>query len=213
MIPSARYALALVVNAALPTLAYRLALPHYGLLGALIASSVPVLVWMAIDLGLFRHFDALSALVLASIAMSLVVLASEPGRWLREARDPLVSGVIGMLFVLSLLLEKPIGFYLARSTLAREHLGKEREFDSRWHTRPALVRSIRLMTAVWGIGLIGENAIRLWITEGMAGDNAQQLSTFIRYATYAALTAWSIVYRHMYIKRQDRYERGRYPLV
>lgn len=202
MVPSARYVLALVVNAALPALVYRVAVTRYGMPGALIASGTPVLAWMAIDRMLFRHFDALSALVLASLTMSLLVLMAEPAQWLHEAHDPLVTGVIGVLFLLSLLSDKPIVFYLARSTLAREHLGREREFDATWLTRPALVRSIRVITAVWGVGLVGENVVRLWITCCMTVDHADRLSTFVRYATYAALTAWTIVYRRLYIKRQ-----------
>lgn len=50
---------------ALPWLAYRLALPHGGQLGALLASAVPLIAWMSWDLLRYRHFDALSAIVLA----------------------------------------------------------------------------------------------------------------------------------------------------
>ncbi|WP_322013223.1 VC0807 family protein [Paraburkholderia sp. J12] len=202
MIPSTRYALAFVVNVALPALAYWLALPHYGLLDALIVSGLPVLAWMVIDLVRFRHFDALSALVLAGIVLSLAVLMSEPGRWLREVRDPLVSGVIGVFFLLSLVLSRPLVFYLARSTLARERPGLELDFDQRWSSRPDLVRSVRLMTAVWGIGLVGENVVRLWITSDMTGHDAERLSTLIRGGAYGGLMIWTILYRRLYIKRQ-----------
>lgn len=209
MFPSARYGLAFVVNVALPALAYRLALPHYGLAGALIASGLPLLAWLALDLLRFRHFDALSALVLAGIVMSLLVLVCGPGRWLREARDPLVSGIVGGLFLLSLLSDRPLVFYLARSTLAREYAGREREFDAMWHTRPALVKSIRLMTVVWGAGLLGENLLRLWIAGELAGPSAHRLSLWVRYATYGGLMAWSIAYRRLYIKRQTAGPRPR----
>jgi hypothetical protein len=202
MIPSARYALAFAINVALPTLAYRVTLPHFGLVGALIASSMPLLAWMTIDLLRFRHFDALSAMVLASIAMSLLILASRPGQPLREARDPLTGGITGVLFLLSLLLKRPLVFWLARSTLSREHQGREYAFEEAWQTRPDLVKSIRLMTAVWGLGLVGENAARLWVTSVVAGDQAEQLSTYIRYAVYGGLLVWTMAYRHWYIKRR-----------
>lgn len=203
MNPSARYVLAFVVNVALPVAAYWAAIGTYGLVGALIASSLPVLVWMTIDLLRFRHFDALSAIVLAGIALSLLVLLSGPPRWLREARDPLVNGMIGLLFLLSLALKRPLVFYLGRSTLSRQRAGRENEFDEMWRTRPALVKSIRLMTAVWGIGLVGENVIRLWIASSMTNPPADRLSTIIRYTAYTALTAWTIFYRRVYLKRQN----------
>jgi hypothetical protein len=203
MIPSARYVLAFIVNVVLPAAAYRIAFPHYGLINALIASTLPLLVWIAIDLLRFRHFDALSALVLAGIVMSLLVLVSGSAPWLREAREPMVSGIIGMFFLLSLATDRPLVFYLARSTLSRERSGREREFDMMWQTRPTLVRSIRLMTVVWGVGLVGETVVRLSITCCMVDQNAHWVSTFVSYATYAGLTAWTIAYRRLYIKRQQ----------
>jgi hypothetical protein len=202
MIPSVRYTLALAVNVVLPAAAYRIALPHFGLLGALVASSIPLLVWMVVDFVRFRHFDALSGLVLASIAMSLLIFASGGAGWLRTARDPLVSGIVGVFFLLSLLLHRPLVFYLARSTLSRERQGRESEFDTMWQTRPALARSIRLMTAVWGIGLVSENVARLWVVWCLAYEDAHRVSAYIGYATYAALTVWTIAYRHAFVKRQ-----------
>lgn len=203
MIPSVRYVVALLINVALPALVYRMAFAHWGLLDALIASSLPLLAWMIFDFARFRHFDALSAIVLAGLAMSLLLLVSPAGRGLREAREPLVSGFIGVLFLLSLMVNRPLVFYLARSTLARERQGGEREFDEMWRTRPALTRSIRLMTAVWGIGLVGENLVRLYIVGYVAGHDVDRLSTLVRYGTYAGLTVWTIVYRRAYIKRQQ----------
>ncbi|WP_028218686.1 VC0807 family protein [Paraburkholderia oxyphila] len=202
MIPSARYFLAFVVNVALPAVSYRIALPHWGLLGALMASSIPLFIWITFDWACFRHFDALSAIVLASLALSLLLLISPAGRWLREAREPLVGGLIGILFLLSLMADRPLVYYLARSTLARESLGREREFDASWQSRPALARSIRLMTAVWGIGLVGENVLRLYIVGYVTGYDVDRLSTLVRYGTYAGLMAWSILYRRMYIKKR-----------
>lgn len=202
MILSVRYASAFVVNVVLPTAAYRIALPHVGLLGALLASAVPPLVWIGIDLVRYRHFDALSAMVLASIAMSLLIFASGPGAALRAAREPLVSGIVGVFFLLSLLLRRPLVFYLARSTMSRERQGSEIEFDARWQKRPTLARSIRLMTAVWGVGLVCENLARLWVVLSFDSDDAHRVSTYVGYAVYAALTVWTVVYRHVVVKRQ-----------
>jgi hypothetical protein len=202
MIPSARYALAFFVNVLLPAAAYRIALPHAGLLGALLASAVPLLVWIGIDLLRHRHFDALSALVLASIAMSLLIFASGAADAVRTAREPLVSGIVGVFFLLSLLLRRPLVFYLARSTMSREHQGREAEFDAMWLSRPALARSIRLMTIVWGVGLVFENVVRLGMVLSFDSDDVHRVSTYVGYAVYAALTVWTIIYRHGYVKRQ-----------
>ncbi|OWJ60711.1 hypothetical protein BWU74_12390 [Paraburkholderia caledonica] len=177
-------------------------LPHVGLAVALLASALPLIAWMGVDFLRFRHVDALSAIVLAGIALSLLLLISQPVAWLRAAREPLVSGVIGVLFLCSLALRRPLVFYLARSTLSREHERRELEFDAMWASRPALARSIRLMTAVWGIGLVGENAMRLGIASMLDGRYPHWLSLCIRYVTYGGLMAWTVAYRRLYIKRQ-----------
>ncbi|SAL65979.1 putative membrane protein [Caballeronia arvi] len=202
MMPSARYAFAVVINVLLPMAAYRLALGHYGVAGALLASMAPLLLWLCIDLARFRHFDALSAIVLAGIVMSLCLLALKPADWLIALREPAVSGVIGVMFLVSLMWDRPIVYYLARSTMSRERQGRELEFDAMWQSRPALVRSIRLMTTVWGIGLLAENIVRLGVLERMNGDDAQRASTYVRYVFYGALTAWTIFYRRAYLRKQ-----------
>jgi hypothetical protein len=200
MIPSGRYVFAFVINVALPALAYAIAFPRWGVVNALAASALPLVAWMIIDLARFRHLDALSAIVLASIVMSLLVLLFDTAHRFGPTREPAISGFIGLLFLLSLLLKRPLVFYLARSTLSREQQGREAEFDGLWLSRPTLVRSIRLMTAVWGIGLVGENLARLWITLSLTEPGAEHVSTALRYATYAGLTAWTIMYRRRYIK-------------
>jgi hypothetical protein len=111
-----------------------------------------------------------------------------------------VSGAIGMLFLLSLLLRRPLVFYLARSTLARERRGRDLEFDEMWRTRPTLARSIRLMTTVWGVGLVAENAARLWVAGEAAAAVAEPVSSAISAAAYIGLTAWTILYRRYRIQ-------------
>ncbi|MDB5835021.1 MAG: hypothetical protein JWR14_4851, partial [Caballeronia sp.] len=54
----------LAANLVLPWLAYRLALPHWGELGALYASAVPPVVWSLVEFARTRRVDALSILVL-----------------------------------------------------------------------------------------------------------------------------------------------------
>ena len=200
MKPSLRYLSALLINVALPWLAYRLAFPPWGLQGALIASAVPPIAWMSWDLIRYRHFDALSALVVVGIALSLLALAAGNAR-LRSIEDPMVSGMIGVAFLLSLALPRPLVFYLARSTMSREdHRGADL-FERRWLERPKLAAYIRLMTVVWGVGLVGENILRCLILWQWPNDpRSATASWLLRYAVYGALTLWTFWCRRL-IKR------------
>lgn len=196
MTVSIRYLAAMLVNILLPWAAYHLALPYVGLSGALIASAVPVLAWLTVDWTLRRHFDALSALLLVGIGLSLAVQAVVP-QWFTAIRGPAVSGCIGLLFLVSLMSRRPLVYYLARSTLARERDGGELRFDVLWRDRPELASAIRLLTAVWGAGLLGEVLLRFGLS-GSAG------SKYLDYATYGCLSLWTFIYRVRYKRRHAR---------
>jgi len=183
------------VNLVLPWLAYRLALPHWGELGALYASAVPPVVWSLVEFARTRRVDALSVLVLLGIALSVVLMALGGSPRLLLMRESMASGAIGIVFLLSLAMRRPLTFYLARATVAREGEGSAARFEALWDERPALRRSIRLMTGVWGLGLTGENALRSWLAWHWPIERFLVVSPFIGYAIYGALTVWTLMYR------------------
>jgi hypothetical protein len=198
-----RYLTALIVNVALPWLAYRLALPHWGHLGALAASALPLLAWMSLDLLRYRHFDALSAMVLVGIVLSILATAAGLASNARQRaiEEPMVSGMIGASFLISLALPRPMVFYLGRSTMSREDHRSVESFERHWRERPTLVAYIRLMTLVWGIGMTGENLLRSLIVWQWADDPRSAIaSNVLRYGVYAGLTAWTFWCRRL-IKR------------
>ncbi|WP_227244559.1 VC0807 family protein [Paraburkholderia caribensis] len=198
-----RYLSAMVVNLALPWLAYRLALPHWGTTGALAASAAPLIAWIAWDLYHSRHFDALSAIVLAGILPLLAWALIDRGEHRRALEDPMVAAVIGVTFLLSLLLRKPLVYYLARSTASRESREGVEAFERHYRERPALVAQIRRMTLVWGIGLTAENAARYWVVTSLSDAQlALQISTALRWSVYGSLTLWTLWTRRR-LKRID----------
>ncbi|MFT4432387.1 VC0807 family protein [Caballeronia sp. 15715] len=191
----------LVVNLLLPWLAYRLALPHWGELGALYASAVPPVVWSLVEFARTRRVDALSILVLLGIVLSIVLMALGGSPRLLLMRESMASGAIGVVFLVSLVLRRPLTFYLARATVARKEEGGAERFEALWKERPALRRSVRLMTAVWGLGLAGENALRAWLAWHWPVERFLVVSPFIGYAIYGALTAWTLIYRRKLQRR------------
>lgn len=189
------FVLELVVNFLLPWLAYRLALPHLGETGALIASAVPPIVWSLIELIRFRRVDALSMMVVAGIVLSVAVMALGGTPRMLLLRESLVSGAVGVVFLLSLPMRRPLIFYLARATVAREMEGGAARFEALWRERPALVSAMRLMTLVWGVGLTGETALRAWMALTWPIERFLVVSPFIGYGIYSALALWTLWYR------------------
>ncbi|WP_256750533.1 VC0807 family protein [Mesorhizobium sp. Mes31] len=183
------------VNLLLPWLAYRMALPHFGTIGALYASAVPPVAWGLIEFARSRRIDALSALVLFGIALSLLVVTLGGSPRLLLLRESLVSGAIGLVFLLSLAFRKPAVFYLARATIAREGEHGEERFEALWRERPGLRSSLRLMTLVWGIGLLAETMLRAWLAWHWPIERYLIVSPVISYGIYGGLTLWTAWYR------------------
>ncbi|MFM0311041.1 hypothetical protein P0D71_24905 [Paraburkholderia sp. RL17-383-BIF-A] len=197
------FVLELAVNFLLPWLAYRLVLPHLDETGALIASAVPPIVWSLVELVRFRRVDALSVMVVAGIALSVAAMALGGSPRMLLLRESLVSGAVGVVFLLSLPMRRPLIFYLARATVAREMEGGAARFEALWQERPALVAAIRLMTLVWGVGLTGETALRAWMALTWPIERFLVVSPFIGYGIYGGLTLWTLWYRKTMRGRVD----------
>jgi hypothetical protein len=191
-----RYLSAIFINFALPWLAYRLAHAHWGQAGALLASALPLIAWMTYDMVRHQHFDALTCIVLIGIVLSLATVTMTGVPQELTIEEPLVSGMIGVAFLVSLVLPRPLVFYLARSTMARTSMQSASDFERDWRESPTLAPRIRLMTLVWGIGLVAENAIRTSIVWDAESDHhAAVVSNVVRYSFYAALMLWTLWYR------------------
>jgi hypothetical protein len=193
----------LAANFLLPWLAYRLALPHLGETGALIASAGPPTVWSMIELARFRRVDALSVMVVAGIVLSVAAMALGGSPRVLLLRESLVSGAIGVVFLLSLPMRRPLIFYLARATVAREMEGGAAHFEALWRERPGLASSMRLMTLVWGAGLTCETALRAWMALTWPIERFLVASPFIGYGIYGALMLWTLWYRKTMRNRVD----------
>jgi hypothetical protein len=185
----------MAVNFLLPWLAYRFTLLHLGETGALIASAVPPIVWSLIELARFRRIDALSVMVVAGIVLSVAAMALGGSPRVLLLRESLVSGAVGVVFLLSLPMRRPLIFYLARATVAREMEGGAAHFEALWRERPALATSMRLMTLVWGIGLTAETALRSWMALTWPIERFLVVSPFIGYGIYGGLALWTLWYR------------------
>jgi hypothetical protein len=193
-----RYLSAICVNVLFPWLAYRLAYPHWGYLGALAASTLPLIAWMTWDYLRLNHFDALSALVLVGTSGSLAVSSIVDNPRTRLFETPIISGLIGIAFLISLAFSRPLVYYLGRSTLSRERDGGSVQFEQRWRNDPFFAAIIRKMTLVWGLWLTAEDALRVlldvqWEGAPWLGNAAY----FLQYATYAGLSVWT------YFKRKQ----------
>lgn len=185
----------LAVNLLLPWVAYCLAHPRYGEAGGLVASAVPPLAWSIVELVRFRRVDALSSIVLLGIVLSLVAMLFGGGPRVLLMRECLASGAIGVAFLASLFARRPLVFYLARATVARETPEGAARFEQLWRERREFASAMRMLTVVWGVGLTGDAALRTWLAATWPIERFLIVSPILGYGLFGGLLAWTFWYR------------------
>ena len=109
-----------LVNFILPLAIYNYAEAPLGEVRALLASSAPPILWSLAEFARHRRVDALSLLVVSGIVLSLLAMIGGGGVQFLQLREKLVTGVIGLVFLGSALIGKPLIYQLARATMRRK---------------------------------------------------------------------------------------------
>jgi hypothetical protein len=184
----------LSANFLAPYVVYQLLDARYGDVDALIASAMPPLAWSVFELVKTRRLDAISVIVVTSILFTVGATAMGGSARLIQIRDAMVTGVIGVIFLVSLVLKRPMIFYLARATMARNTEEGAAEFEAMWQ-RPGVPKVFRVLTAVWGVGLVFQTAVMCWLAWIWPISRYLLLSPFVGYGIFGLLMAWSLWYR------------------
>jgi hypothetical protein len=185
--------LEVLVNGVLPFVVYTLADPRLGDVGALIASAVPPTLWALAQFVRSRRVDALSMLVLAGIVFSLLALMGGGGAKFLQLRENLVTGAIGLVFLGSIAVRRPLIFYLARATMLRNSPGEAASFDA-MKDSARFKRTMTVMTLVWGLGLFGRTAAACVLVFSVPIPTYLILHPILGYATMGALGLWTVWY-------------------
>jgi hypothetical protein len=185
--------LEILVNFLLPFLIYDFGRASLGDVRALMASSAPPILWSIIEFARVRKVDALSILVVGGIVLSLLAFAGGGGVKFLQLRESLANGVIGLIFLGSAAIGKPVIYELARASMRRGSPGGAAEFEAlrdNVHFR----RTMTVMTLVWGVGLVTLCAAHCLLVFAVSIKLYLLISPPISYATAGLLIAWSVWY-------------------
>lgn len=185
-----------LVNFILPFAIYNYAEAPLGQVGALLASSVPPILWSLVELARHRRVDALSVLVVSGIALSLLAMLGGGGVRFLQLREKLVSAVIGLAFVGSALIGKPLIYELARASMRRKSDEEAQQFEA-LQVHAGFRRTMTVMTLVWGFGLLADVAVSVVLIFVLSIREYLLVNPVLGYGTTGALALWSLLYgRH-----------------
>lgn len=182
-----------LVNFILPFVIYHYAEGRLGPVGALVASSAPPILWSLLEFARHRRFDALSVLVLSGIALSLLAMLGGGGIKFLQLREKLVTGAIGLVFLGSALIGKPLVYQLARAQMRRKSEAEAAQFES-WRDNTGFRRTMTVMTLVWGFGLLADVAVSVALAFVLTIREYLIVNPLLGYGTMGGLSLWTFVY-------------------
>jgi hypothetical protein len=191
-----------LVNLGGPWLVYRLVEGSTSTVTALVLSSLPPIIWSLLQLVWSRKLDVISLLVIAGIAASLVAMLLGGSPRLLLVRESFVTGIFGLVFLGSLWFPRPLLFYLAKATVAKQGM-EEAQFAAKWSI-PGFRHTFYLMTVVWGVGLVVQALLQVILAFALSIEQDLVVSPIIGYGVYLGLFGWSFWYGK---RRREKGER------
>jgi hypothetical protein len=149
-----------------------------------------------VELGEFarhRRLDALSLLVLSGIALSLLAMLGGGGVRFLQLREKMVTAAIGLAFLGSALIGKPLVYELARATMRRKSEEEAQKFEA-LQIHAGFRRTMMVMTLVWGFGLLAEFALSVALMFALSIREYLLVHHIVGYGTMGALSLWSFLY-------------------
>ena len=154
-----------------------------------------------------RRLDALSVLVLSGIALSLLAMLGGGGVRFLQLREKLVTAAIGLAFLGSALIGKPLVYELARATRRRKSEEEALEFEA-LQVHPGFRRTMMVMTLVWGFGLLAEFALSVALIFALSIREYLLIHHILGYGTMGALSLWSFLYARRAKRRGEARRRA-----
>ena len=148
-----------IVDGLCPFLVYYFVRKHTTEFAAIGWSTAPPALNSVLTLIRKRHVDIIGVIVILGLLASLALLLFGGSPRLLLVRDSLITGVIGLVFLVSLLFPRPLLFHVLRQLTTAHDPAEAAAWDTDYdHSRFKF--GLPRMTAVWGVMLVGEALLR-----------------------------------------------------
>ncbi|CAH2714257.1 hypothetical protein BACCIP111895_01418 [Neobacillus rhizosphaerae] len=186
--------ISIVINGVIPVVVYKLLINYY-------SSFVSLLIATLIPLGdnlyhvvKYKKADAFGLFMLTGFVLSLLAFVLGGNERLILLRESMVTGLLGLLFIASLFFSKPLIYHFAIRFSAEGESEKKGQFAKNWEL-PYFRNVLRIMTAIWGIALLGEATLKIILVYELSITAFLAISQLIFYGVIGAAILFTIVYR------------------
>lgn len=141
-----------------------------------------------------KKLDVFGLLMLFTFILTLCLVMLGGSEKLLLIKESFITAVVGFIFLVSLLLKKPLMFHLALRFIGTSGFADNWKYD---YFRFVM----RLMTFVWGSILILEATVRITLVFVLSTATYLAISNIILYGFIGGAILWTVYYRRISGKR------------
>ncbi|OQR89242.1 hypothetical protein ACHHYP_20267 [Achlya hypogyna] len=153
-------------------------------------SGIPPALQSLYDIVRSGKIDIIAVLVVLSIVAGVLVAVLTNDARLLLVKDSFLTLVTGGTFLFSIIFSKEnlIMFY------NRQFSDKSAADLDVHHANPEVKQATRVMCAAWGLGLVAEAVLRIFLIYALPISTMAYISTWLMVATFVLLGTWSYLY-------------------
>jgi hypothetical protein len=140
-----------------------------------------------------RHLDIIGIIVIAGTGAGLLLFLFGGSPRLLLIRESFITGVIGLLFLISLIFPRPFSYYIARQFITNNDPARIANWD-RQYQESRYKFGMPMITAVWGSVLVGEAILRTVLAWSLSVTLFLEVYNVLFICIYALAMAWSSSY-------------------
>ena len=185
----------LVVNGVLPWAGYVFLQSRYGWSDYQALLAVTVIPGVFALVGIIRKGrpDLIASISLVTILLSLGLAAASDDTRVLQIRESYITLIMGVVFVVSSMVRKPILWLLAK------HQAKSEEHRAALE-HPQRKKMLGTVNAVWGWSFVLEFGAKLWMIENLPISRVLALSPVMFYGVTAVTFLWTL----WWLRRETR---------
>ncbi len=139
-----------------------------------------------------RRLEPFAAIMLGVFAFGLIgsLLSGDPRMMI--VKDSAGTAIIGIAFLISTAVGKPLTYLSARKILTAAGPAKLAEFEESYRLNPAKRRGFSTLAVAWGVGLVADATVRILLAYQLPIHTMAWLSPVLSIIFFAPLIALSV---------------------
>ncbi|MCH5583569.1 hypothetical protein MK805_01110 [Shimazuella sp. AN120528] len=192
----------ILVNIFLPYLIYTLLEPHMSSVSALIIAACVPLLDSVYSLITIKKVDAFSGFIFLGLVLGIIAAVIGGDERFILLRESYITAILGGVFLVSLISSKPIIYHFAmRFSPNKDMIAK------RWEENEGFRKSFRLMSFVWGSGMILITIIQVILVYTISIPAFLIASQIVQYGIMGIMIFWNVRYVNQ-MKKQSKMIHG-----